>query len=331
MINKKVSILVAVYNTEQYLRECLDSLLGQTHNNIQIICIDDASTDNSPAILNDYASRDSRIIVLRNDVNSGQSKSRNLGLKHATGDYICMVDSDDTLAPDAIAQLIETFANNPLTDCVMFNLILQQTNGTLTPYNNRTDKTVFSGEEALELSINWIIHGVYALRADIHKRIPYDESTRYTADDITTKLHFFASREVRLSNAIYYYRQHDKSISNAMTIRRFDVFIADYALKKHLERLNCKRDILKRQEKYRWYNLINHWYIFSVNKNSFTTQEQQEIVESFDYHAATLDHSLLPLSLKLRTLFIPFCGVNGMKLWAKYYCSLRQFIISLWK
>lgn len=85
MINKKVSILVAVYNTEQYLRECLDSLLGQTHNNIQIICIDDASTDNSLAILNDYASRDSRIIVLRNDVNSGQSKSRNLGLKHATG------------------------------------------------------------------------------------------------------------------------------------------------------------------------------------------------------------------------------------------------------
>ena len=189
---------------------------------------------------------------------------------------------------------------------MLFNLVLQYPDGTLTPYHNRTSQTVFSGDEALSLSIDWSIHGVYALRADIHKSIPYDESTRYTADDITTKLHYHASREVRLSNATYYYRQHDNSISNAITIRRFDVFVADFALKKHLEKLNCKRHIMQRQERYRWHNLINYWYIFSTNKQLFTPQEQKEIEQSFDFHASTLDHTLLPLSLKLRTLFIPF-------------------------
>lgn len=327
MCDKKVSILVAVYNTEHFLRDCLDSLINQSHRDIQIICIDDASTDGSLAILNEYAALDNRIIVLRNEVNSGQSKARNHGLKYTTGDYICMVDSDDTLAPDAIAQLVNTFTQHPLTDCVLFNLVLQYPDGTLTPYHNRTSQTVFSGDEALCLSIDWSIHGVYALRADIHKSIPYDESTRYTADDITTKLHYHASREVRLSNATYYYRQHDNSISNAITIRRFDVFVADFALKKHLEKLNCKRHIMQRQERYRWHNLINYWYIFSTNKQLFTPQEQQEIEQSFDFHASTLDHTLLPLSLKLRTLFIPFLGIKGMKFWAKYYCSFRQFIL----
>ena len=133
MCDKKVSILVAVYNTEHFLRDCLDSLLNQSHRDIQIICIDDASTDGSLAILNEYAALDNRIIVLRNEVNLGQSKARNHGLKYATGDYICMVDSDDMLDPNAIAQLVNTFTQHPLTDCVLFNLVLQYPDGTLTP------------------------------------------------------------------------------------------------------------------------------------------------------------------------------------------------------
>ena len=256
MCDKKVSILVAVYNTEHFLRDCLDSLLNQSHRDIQIICIDDASTDGSLAILNEYAALDNRIIVLRNEVNLGQSKARNHGLKYATGDYICMVDSDDMLDPNAIAQLVNTFTQHPLTDCVLFNLVLQYPDGTLTPYHNRTSQTVFSGDEALCLSIDWSIHGVYALRADIHISIPYDESTRYTADDITTKLHYHASREVCLSNATYYYRQHDNSISNAITIRRFDVFVV---CNRHLsigsQNAICRRWIAKQ---HRFCHVFNH-------------------------------------------------------------------------
>ena len=120
----KVSILVAVYNTEKYLRECLDSLLNQTYANLQIICIDDASTDGSLAILKEYAARDSRILVLKNEVNLGQSKARNYGLQYADGDYCGMVDSDDWLALDAIEKIVDTFKSNPETDTVLLDLLL---------------------------------------------------------------------------------------------------------------------------------------------------------------------------------------------------------------
>ena len=320
----KITILVAVYNTEKYLRECLDSLINQTYKNLQIICIDDASTDGSLDILHEYTQKDNRILVLQNEINSGQSKTRNHGLKYADGDYITFVDSDDFIAPDTFENIINVFNNNPLTDCVLFDFIRFWEDGNTESYVNHTDKTVFTGEEAMKLSLDWSIHGVYVLRADIHKKYPYDESTRYTADDITTKQHFFSSREVRLSSGKYFYRQRSESISNAITIRRFDVFIADYSLKKHLKELGVTRDILAIHERLRWYSLINHWIFFTENKSSFTQEEQNEITESFDYHASTIDKSLIPLSQKLRTLYIPFLGTKGMKFWAVFYSKIRK-------
>lgn len=320
----KISILVAVYNTEKYLRECLDSLINQTYKNLQIICIDDASTDGSLAILHEYAKRDNRILVLQNKINSGQSKTRNHGLKYAIGDYITMVDSDDYLASDTFENIINVFHSNPLTDCVLFDFIRFWDDGKTEPYVNNTDKTIFTGEEAMKLSLDWSIHGVYVLRADIHKKYPYDESTRYTADDITTKQHYFSSREVRLSSGKYFYRQRSESISNAITIRRFDVFIADLSLKNHLKELGVTRDILSIHERIRWYSLINHWILFIENKSHFTTEEQNEITNSFDLHASTIDMSLIPTSQKLRTLYIPFLGVKGMKFWAYFYSKIRK-------
>ncbi|MDR0581220.1 MAG: glycosyltransferase, partial [Holosporaceae bacterium] len=77
-----ISVIVPVYNVEQYLRECLDSILNQTFRDIEIICINDGSTDNSKVILDEYAQKDSRIIVI-NQENKGQASARNAGLKVA--------------------------------------------------------------------------------------------------------------------------------------------------------------------------------------------------------------------------------------------------------
>lgn len=90
----KVSVLVPVYNVEKYLPECLDSLINQTLKDIEIICINDGSTDSCPKILNEYASKDSRIKVI-NKENSGYGHSMNMGLDAAEGDYIGILESDD--------------------------------------------------------------------------------------------------------------------------------------------------------------------------------------------------------------------------------------------
>ena len=91
----KVSVLVAVYNAAQYLHDCLDSLLNQTLKDIQVICIDDCSTDSSLSILNEYAQKDSRVKVLQLNMKCGKAHARNEGLKIARGEFICMLDADD--------------------------------------------------------------------------------------------------------------------------------------------------------------------------------------------------------------------------------------------
>lgn len=100
----KISVLVPVYNVERYLAECLDSLLNQTLNELEIICINDGSTDGSFAILRDYQQRDARIRVI-DKVNSGYGASMNLGLRQAQGKYIAILEPDDYIEPEAYAEL----------------------------------------------------------------------------------------------------------------------------------------------------------------------------------------------------------------------------------
>jgi glycosyltransferase involved in cell wall biosynthesis len=95
----KVSIVIPVYNVEQYLRECIDSVINQTLKDIEIICVNDGSKDNSLAILEEYAQKDSRVKVISKD-NSGYGHTMNVGLDAATGEYIGIVESDDYVKLD---------------------------------------------------------------------------------------------------------------------------------------------------------------------------------------------------------------------------------------
>ena len=108
----KISIIVPVYNVEKYLKECLDSLINQTLEDIEIICINDGSTDNSLAILEEYQKKDSRIKVF-SQKNQGVSAARNLGIEKATGEYLTFLDSDDRLELNTCEILYkETIAKN---------------------------------------------------------------------------------------------------------------------------------------------------------------------------------------------------------------------------
>ena len=100
----KVSIIIPVYNTEEYLAKCLNSILAQTMTDLEIICIDDGSTDASTRIMSEFAEKDSRVSVLRQE-NSGQSAARNRGIDAASGEYVCFVDSDDWLDAEALEKL----------------------------------------------------------------------------------------------------------------------------------------------------------------------------------------------------------------------------------
>ena len=101
----KISVIIPIYNTEKYLSECLDSVLAQTFQDFEAICVNDGSTDNSVKILSDYAAHDGRIRII-NQENKGLSGARNTGLDNATGEYIFFLDSDDTIPKYALETLL---------------------------------------------------------------------------------------------------------------------------------------------------------------------------------------------------------------------------------
>jgi len=107
----KISVIIPVYNTELCINRCLDSVIGQTHLNLEILCVDDGSTDKSGRICEEYAAKDSRIKVFHKD-NGGVSSARNVGLAHFTGAYLGFVDSDDWIEPDMYAKLYSAATDN---------------------------------------------------------------------------------------------------------------------------------------------------------------------------------------------------------------------------
>ncbi len=113
-----ISIIIPVYNVEKYLRRCLDSVLNQTFQDWQAICVNDGSPDNSAAILDEYAKKDSRFVVVTKK-NGGLSDARNAGMEHVTGDYIMYLDSDDFIHPQTM-EIAYSLAVRDGSDIVSF-------------------------------------------------------------------------------------------------------------------------------------------------------------------------------------------------------------------
>lgn len=103
-----ISVIIPVYNVEKYLNKCITSVVEQTYKNLEIIIVDDGSTDQSPEICDEWKKRDSRIQVVHSS-NGGAGKARNTALDMATGDYVTFVDSDDYIAPQMYQVLLEQF------------------------------------------------------------------------------------------------------------------------------------------------------------------------------------------------------------------------------
>lgn len=114
-----ISVIIPVYNTAKFLRKCIDSLINQTFEDLQIILINDGSTDESGAICDEYSQRDSRIRVVHQE-NQGLSKARNVGLSLAEGDYITFVDSDDYIELDTYLVVAEAIEKNKYPDLIFF-------------------------------------------------------------------------------------------------------------------------------------------------------------------------------------------------------------------
>ncbi len=138
-MNDLISIIVPIYNVEKYLAKCIDSIISQTYNNLEIILVDDGSTDTSPKICDDYQKKDNRIKVIHKK-NGGVSSARNLGLINSTGEYIGFIDPDDYIEPNMYECLLNTLkSENTQISMCGYNEIK----------NNKIDKTIIYSQKTI--------------------------------------------------------------------------------------------------------------------------------------------------------------------------------------
>lgn len=206
----KFSIIVPVYNTETYLNNCLNSLLAQTYENIEIIIINDGSTDGSSLICEEYEKRDERIVLI-NQKNSGLSNARNRGISESTGEYILFVDSDDYIQRDACDKFYKIIKKESNTDIIAANIINNKATMNIERYSFIENKTLFTGEEFLEFQLlNRTMYmsacrNVYSKKFLVDSNL-YFKSGIYHEDEQWTPRVLLEAKKVYNSDLIFYNR-----------------------------------------------------------------------------------------------------------------------------
>ena len=205
-----ISVVVPIYNVAEYLNECIDSILAQDYKTIEVILVDDGSTDDSKKICKEYAKKYSFVHVIHQK-NAGLSAARNRGLSVAKGEYICFVDSDDYLLPGYLSELLKAAKKNNASISVCGY-------GDIVP----AEKTI-SGEEATiqfltkQENIDILAwNKLYRLSIFKNYDITYPEGKK-NEDNLTTyKLYTHANSVTYIAKSLYYYRERENSITKTI-------------------------------------------------------------------------------------------------------------------
>lgn len=215
-MNVLVSVIIPVYNTEAYLKECIDSVLHQTHKNIEIILIDDGSKDGSPQICDDYAAAHPFISVVHQK-NAGVSSARNAGIAVAKGDFLTFLDSDDTLPNTALSSLLSK-AMEENADLTIGKIFKHE----LLPLGT------FRNEDLLRMALDDVSIAYYACRI-LYKRT-FLTDLRFPVGRVTSEDSFFVFQcalklpvVATIDEVVYFYRQTTTSVTHqSFTKKKYD-------------------------------------------------------------------------------------------------------------
>lgn len=216
-----ISVIVPAYNVEKYIADCLESITTQSYRDLEIIVVNDGSTDRTLDIINRHAATDPRIRVI-SQPNGGLSAARNAGLDAATGEWIVFVDGDDMLLPDSLSHLLK-ITEDTRADIVCGSFIRQNSEPKLTNSKIRC----FSGVEAFK-NILFQKHIDHSAWGKLYRRSIFD-SLRFTTGilyedlDIAWDVFVPAKKIVCTSRPVYFYRVTPGSILHKFSRRRLDV------------------------------------------------------------------------------------------------------------
>ncbi|MCR8746796.1 glycosyltransferase family 2 protein [Romboutsia lituseburensis] len=239
-----ISIIVPVYNVEKYIHECIDSIINQTYSNIEIILVNDGSTDNSGNICEKYEKKDNRIKVVHKK-NGGLSDARNVGIDISNGDYICFIDSDDWINLDMIENLynliIRYNADIAQSDYVeVYNKDSMSKNAIkedIKFYNSNDMLECLYGEEYVKTVVVW--NKMY--KKELFNQIRFPKGKLHEDEFTTYKIIHKANMIIDSNLPLYYYRQRENSIMNSnFNIKRLDAIDACIEQKKYFKKCGLR-------------------------------------------------------------------------------------------
>lgn len=234
-----ISVIVPVYNVEQYLDQCLESIVSQTYPRLEILVVDDGSTDGSGDMCDRWAERDSRICVTHQP-NGGLSAARNTALDRMSGEHVIMVDSDDVLHPDAAACLLSAMERHQADIVVGDHVIVDEKATPQWPDTVATDPDgdrAYSQSEAL-LAIFYqqgLTHSAWAriYRASLFDGIRYPVGQLYEDLAVIYPLLKKCDKVVKIPQVVYGYRQRESSILGHFSPKRADILNICEGLERH--------------------------------------------------------------------------------------------------
>ena len=225
-MTEKITVIVPVYNVENYLNKCLDSLINQTYKNLEIIVINDGSTDNSGKICQEYAQKDNRIIYIEKE-NGGQSEARNMGLDRMTGSYVTFVDSDDWVEPDYVEvlynKLIEYQADIAVGNYYSYNeqegIFYFHIFGSSYYEKVYDNVSIFENFYESEHMKNFALLcvGGKLYKADLFRELRFEVGKLGEDGYLNQKIYLLAEKTIYLNAGLYAYRQREGSSSRSWT------------------------------------------------------------------------------------------------------------------
>lgn len=289
-----ISVIVPIYNKEKYLVKCLNSIVEQTYKNLEIILVDDGSTDDSLKLCQQYAVKDNRIVVITKP-NGGVSTARNFGLDSCTGNYISFVDPDDYLDLCCF-ELLQRCLDDTGADIAWCSIWNVSDNSTIktTKSHETGEITVLDGEE-YRCNRNLIINNLQVcsviFREKIINKKRFDEDIYFGEDTLfLTKCIKEARKIVFLDKALYYYFRNSESVTRA-----------SYSEKKATEIIAWKRMYKLFEDDIRAYNTYKAAYAFRMRKNvrefckdsNFSLDARDNLRDEFNLNCKYLVYDLL--------------------------------------
>lgn len=263
----KVTVIVPVYNTSKYLRRCLDSLVNQTLKEIEILVINDCSTDNSKDILEEYQKKYENIKVFHNKINKGIGYNRNLGVQKANGKYLSFIDSDDwvdeTMFDKMYGKAIKD--NNDIVICNFYKML--EVNNDLSEMeinviNSKYDNTTLNKSPDLLLNVNLAPWNKLYKKELFTNDVKFPENLKYEDAIVVIKTLSRAKKIGIVEDKLNYYLVRSKSETTIMDKRVFDI-------------LEITKQIIEELKKHKYYEEISEYVEAWCIRNLFRYTLQQ--------------------------------------------------------